>query len=108
MRIYKKLLLGLLILISLSLVFNVSGVGNLEVFYNFSENLSQPYYTKYNLESLSAVFARYPPGVFAIWSSLLSFVKPDTNLPLFYKQAAWTLHKYILLRRQVRIEGQQN
>jgi len=96
MRTYKFLLLTLFFLIAASLIFNVSGVGNLETFYNFSEKQSQTYNAKYNLESLSAVFARYPPGVFAVFSLILNFFKPDASLPLFYKQTAWVFHKYVL------------
>lgn len=92
MRTYKFLLLGLLFLISLSLIFNFPGIGILETF----NNLSTKQVKSCDFVKLATTFSRYPPGVFAIFSSILIFFSPDRSIVLFYKQTAWTVHKFAL------------
>lgn len=72
---YKRFLLGLLILISITQIFTSPGINHLEIFQNFLENNNFRH-----SESLLRLFYYYPPGLFTIYSFLSRI-----NNPILYK-----------------------
>lgn len=91
MRIGKTLLLALLILTSICFIFSGSGVGNFEIFDNFTKNQLN------NTGSINflVMFAKYPPSLYLILSSILKYY-PWQNQDLFHLDQAWKIHKMII------------
>lgn len=83
MQQLKYLLFGLLILISLSLIFTNPGLSFFEKFYHLTK-------------SLPSIFVSYPPSTYFILQIILHYFPPDTNVYFFYQQTAWTIYKLVL------------
>lgn len=91
MRIYKHLLIGLLVLISLTAIFTTPSKSNLELFnLVFIREMSSGNHLTHFL-----FFLKYPPGVVALWSLLFRYYPLDVTV-FVHLQSAWVIHKFIL------------
>ena len=94
MLVFKKLLLGLLILISLSMVFTQPGLNILKIFNNdltkYNEN------TTIKEKAGNFIFVKYPPALYLTLFSMLKIFPPNPENPLFYKETVWVVSKIIL------------
>lgn len=92
MDILKKLLLGLLILVSVSFIFTTPGIKFIQT---FSDD-----YTKYLDEksyiSSPEFIIKYPPGVFLISTTILSMFPLNTNLSYIDQQPSWIFYKLVI------------
>lgn len=86
MKIIKAFLVGLMLLISLTLISAKPGSGNFENFYNFTTK--NPVYT-------TSVAFKYPPGTYFILSSIAKQFPPQKN-QLFRTQSVFTIFKIAL------------
>ncbi len=94
MLVFKKLLLGLLILISLSLVFTQPGINSFKIFNNDLARYNES--TTIIEKAGNFIFAKYPPGLYLTLSSILKIFPPNPGNLLFYKEPAWVASKVIL------------
>lgn len=86
MKIIKIFLVGLMFLISLTLISAKPGSGDFENFYSFTNK--KPNYDK------SAIL-KYPPGTYFLLSSILKQFPPQKN-QLFKQQVAFSVFKIVL------------
>lgn len=91
MKILKYLLLGLLVLVSFTSIFNTPGVNLFNTFYNLSVQTD-----KKNLIEWLRILLQYPPGVYLTLNYLLSQFKIDPNISLFDRQSVWLAAKFLI------------
>lgn len=92
LSVYKYILLGLLVLISLTSIFNRPGIGNFELFNNYQikERISS------SSQNSRYIFLKYPPGTYLFLDLILDNFTLDPHLKLFNKQLVWVVFKVSL------------
>lgn len=93
MKIYKILIIGLIILTSFSLIFNYPGFATFDIFTKFFSDL--PSKNGLNIMMTETMF-RYSPGLTALFTILMQLFPPDANIYFFYHQHAWVAAKLFL------------